>query len=203
MRSRYSKGNVVCVCVFFIITAGKQESRGAGENNSASRLKFKLMNDKDELKTNKNTEQSQDLPAEVTESFGTGVKDLPEYNIEPGNAEQLAEYTIATARHTAADEDALWGGVVSIEDDEVGDNPILTGGDIDAAWKEADTVGDEAVGGTAPTPDQDIVDEIGAAVGLEMRDREFLHTQDILEDRDDRRWELDPTSSEDYQERRE
>lgn len=161
------------------------------------------MKDKDESKTNKNTEQSQDLPPEVTESFGTGLKDLPEYNIEPGNAEQTAEYTIATPGHTAADEDALWGGVVSIEDDQVGGNPILTGGDVDASWEDAATVGDEAVGGTAPTPDQDIVDEIGAAVGLEMRDREFLRTQDVLEDRDDRRWELDPSSSEDYQERRE
>jgi len=35
-----------------------------------------------------------------------------------------------------------------------------------------------------------------------MDDRSFLRTQDILEDRDDRRWELDPKSSEDYQERR-
>ena len=160
------------------------------------------MKNKDKA-ANKNTEQSQDLPPEVTESYGTGLKDPQELNIEPGDAELLAEYTIATPGHTAADEDALWGDVVSIEDDSVGDNPILTGGDIDAAWREADTVGDEAVGGTAPTPDQDIVDEIGAAVGLEMSDREFLHTQDILENRDDRRWELDPTSAEDYQERRE
>ena len=160
------------------------------------------MKDKDKA-VNKNTEPSPDLPQEVTQSYGTGLKDPQELNIDVGDAELLAEYTIATPGHTAADEDALWGDVVSIEDDQVGDNPILTGGDIDAAWKEADTVGDEAVGGTAPTPDQDIVDEIGAAVGLEMSDREFLRTQDILEDRDDRRWELDPTSSEDYQERRE
>lgn len=149
-----------------------------------------------------NTDQSEDLPQEVTESYGTGVKDLPEMNIGQGDRSEIAEYTIATSGHTAAEEDALWGDVAEIEDDQVGDNPILTGGDIDAAWQEADTVGDEAVGGTAPTPDQDIVDEIGAAVGLEMDDNAFLRTQDILEERDDRRWELDPTSSEDYQERR-
>ena len=150
-----------------------------------------------------NTEGTEDLPQEVTESYGTGVKDLPEMNIGQGDRSEVAEYTINTPGHTAADEDALWGDVAGIEDDQVGDNPILTGGDIDAAWQEADTVGDEAVGGTAPTPDQDIVDEIGAAVGLEMEDNAFLRTQDILEERDDRRWELDPTSSEDYQERRE
>ncbi|WP_009633506.1 DUF6335 family protein [Synechocystis sp. PCC 7509] len=76
----------------------------------------------------------------------------------------------------------------------------LTGGDIEANVREADAVGEEAVGGTAPTPDQDLVDELGKAVGLEMSDRAFLRTTEMLEDRDDRRWELDPMSSEDYEE---
>ena len=76
----------------------------------------------------------------------------------------------------------------------------LTGGDVDANLLDADAVGDEAVGGTAPTPDQDIVDELGAAVGLEMSDSESLGTTEILEARDDRRWEDDPMSSEDYEE---
>jgi len=82
---------------------------------------------------------------------------------------------------------------------DIGD-ATLTGGDIDASWLEADAVGDEAVGGTAPTPDQDIVDELGAAVGLEMSDRASLRTTEILEERDDHRWEDDPMSSEDYEE---
>lgn len=82
-------------------------------------------------------------------------------------------------------------------------SPDLSAGDVDAAWEQADAVGEEGVGGTVATPDQDIVDELGAAVGLEMDDRAFLRTTEILEDRDDRRWELDPKSSEDYQDRRE
>ncbi len=82
---------------------------------------------------------------------------------------------------------------------DIGD-ATLTGGDIDADWQDADTVGDEAVGGTAPTPDQNIVDELGAAVGLEMSDRASLRTTEILEERDDHRWEDDPMSSEDYEE---
>lgn len=114
---------------------------------------------------------------------------------------QLAEYTITTPGLTAADEDAVWGEFGRLED-EVGGSPQLTGGDIDAAWEQAATVGDEAIGGTAPTPDQDVVDEIGAAVGLEMDDNAFLRTTEILEERDDRRWDLDPESSEDYQQRR-
>ncbi|AFZ36221.1 hypothetical protein Sta7437_2695 [Stanieria cyanosphaera PCC 7437] len=86
---------------------------------------------------------------------------------------------------------------------------ILTGGDLDANYEEADAVGDEAVGGTVATPDQDIVDNLGAAVGLEMRDRDLwkrtprssLRTNQILEHRDEDRWETDPQSSEDYEER--
>lgn len=36
---------------------------------------------------------------------------------------------------------------------------------------------------------------------IEMRDRELLDTNDILSTRDDRRWEPDPQSSEDYGDR--
>ena len=80
-------------------------------------------------------------------------------------------------------------------------SPKLSGGDVDADWEQADSVGDEAVGGSASTPDQNIVDELGAAVGIEMEDRAYLHTSEILEERDDERWELDPTSAEDYLDR--
>ncbi|WP_339376688.1 DUF6335 family protein [Chlorogloea sp. CCALA 695] len=82
---------------------------------------------------------------------------------------------------------------------DIGD-ATLTGGDIDANLLEADAVGDEAVGGTVSTPDQDVVDEIGKAVGLEMSDSAFLRTTEILEERDTHRWEDDPMSSEDYEE---
>lgn len=78
--------------------------------------------------------------------------------------------------------------------------PELSGGDIDADWAGAD-VGDETVGGSAPTPDQDVVDELGEAVGLTYEDNEPLHTTEKVEERDRRRWELDPASSEDYNDR--
>jgi len=55
-------------------------------------------------------------------------------------------------------------------------------------------------GGTVPTPDQSIVEELGAAVGLDYNDGVSLQTNDILQGRDSQRWELDPMSSEDYQE---
>lgn len=79
----------------------------------------------------------------------------------------------------------------------------VSGGDIDVNHYQAEVEGDEAVGGTTPTPDQNVTEYIEKAVGLEMDDRAFLRTNEILEQRDDQRYELDPTSSEDYQERRE
>jgi len=78
--------------------------------------------------------------------------------------------------------------------------PELSAGDIDADWRRAD-IGDETVGGSAPTPGQDIVESIGEAVGLTYEDNEQLHPDEKVRDRDRHRWELDPASSEDYNER--
>jgi len=76
-------------------------------------------------------------------------------------------------------------------------SPELSGGDIDAAWDRAD-VGEETVGGSSPTPDQDVVDQLGEAVGLTYEDNEPLDIERKVAKRDDRRWELDPASSEGY-----
>ena len=78
---------------------------------------------------------------------------------------------------------------------------ILTGGDVDAAWDEAD-VGEEAVGGSTPTPDQDVVDDLGRAVGVTYSDTEPLRPEEKEKQRDEKRWELDPASSPDYPERK-
>jgi hypothetical protein len=75
-------------------------------------------------------------------------------------------------------------------------SPVLSGGDTDAAWQEAESTGEESVGGHAATPDQDIVDEIGRATGLEFQDHQELRTHDeVLAKRDRRRWELDRRSA--------
>jgi hypothetical protein len=76
----------------------------------------------------------------------------------------------------------------------------LSGGDVDAAAGQGNT-GEESVGGSTPTPDQDIVDEIGKAAGVTYQDDEPLKFDEKVAERDERRWELDPASSEDYQER--
>ena len=61
--------------------------------------------------------------------------------------------------------------------------------------------GDETPGGDNPTPDQDVVDDIGKALGVEYQDNEELKGADKVEKRDRKRWELDPASSEDYNDR--
>jgi hypothetical protein len=80
-------------------------------------------------------------------------------------------------------------------------SPVLTGGDVDASWEDAYAVGDEAPGGDNPTPDQDRVDDIGKALGIEYHDNEELRASDKVAERDKKRWELDPASSEDYRDR--
>jgi Family of unknown function (DUF6335) len=133
--------------------------------------------DIDEIDTDEFIEiDSGDLPQEMIESYGTGVHDQSGFSAGGKNLrDRMAQFNEAS--------------------------PVLTGGDVDANWEQANAVGDESVGGTAPTPDMDVVDELGAAVGIEMDDRAFLRTAELLEERDDRRWELSPESSEDYQER--
>lgn len=79
--------------------------------------------------------------------------------------------------------------------------PSITGGDVDADVENAYFSGDEAPGGDNPTPDQDIVDDIGRALGVEYQDNEELRASDKVADRDRHRWELDPASSEDYRDR--
>jgi hypothetical protein len=80
-------------------------------------------------------------------------------------------------------------------------SPAMTGGDVDADWESAYAVGDEAPGGDNPTPDQDIVDDIGHAIGVEYQDNEELKGEAKISKRDRNRWELDPASSDDWEDR--
>jgi hypothetical protein len=76
----------------------------------------------------------------------------------------------------------------------------LSGGDADVSAQGADA-GTETPGGSNPTPDQDLVDEIGKSVGVTYQDNEPLKFGEKAAERDRTRWELNPASSEDYQER--
>ena len=70
-------------------------------------------------------------------------------------------------------------------------SPRLTGGDVDADWQAAYSSGEESVGSVA-TPDQDIVDEIGRALGVEQEiDAPVRSSDEILRARDRLRWHLE------------
>jgi hypothetical protein len=75
-------------------------------------------------------------------------------------------------------------------------SPRLSGGDVDADWQDAESSGEETVGGTVATPDQDIVDELGRAVGMEFQDNQPLRSPaEVLDERDHHRWELNRSSA--------
>ena len=74
----------------------------------------------------------------------------------------------------------------------------VTGGDPDVDIEDAYFTGEEAPGGDNPTPDQDVVEDIGKALGVTYDDSEELKGANKLEERDKHRWELDPASAEDY-----
>ncbi len=65
----------------------------------------------------------------------------------------------------------------------------VTGGDVDADMESAYFTGDEAPGGDNPTPDQNDVDEIGHAIGVEYNDNQELRGGEEVVDRDKHRWD--------------
>ncbi len=81
-------------------------------------------------------------------------------------------------------------------------SPEIAAGDIDVDVEDAYFTGEEAPGGDNSTPDQDIVDDIGTALGVRYEDNEELKAADKVVERDKHRWELDPASAEDYKDRK-
>ena len=70
--------------------------------------------------------------------------------------------------------------------------PAASAGDLDADWQRAESSGEEAVGGSVSTPDQDRVDEIGHALGVEQPSAAPLRSsEEMLQERDRRYWELE------------
>ena len=80
-------------------------------------------------------------------------------------------------------------------------DPVVTGGDLDAQFESAQFSGDESAVSSMPTPDQNDVDNIGRAMGVTYQEDEELKAGEKEESRDRHRWELDPASADDYQER--
>jgi Family of unknown function (DUF6335) len=127
-------------------------------------------------KATESIDNPSELPQAITQSYGTGVIDATE--LSEGEAD--------------LDGSSLQNSLTSLN---------LDGGDVGSAGEKVSASGEEDVGGSTPTPDQNLVDELGAAAGIEMPEAAILHAADMLEHRDESRWELDPMSAEDYQER--
>ena len=81
-------------------------------------------------------------------------------------------------------------------------DPSLASGDLDAQWDMAESSGEELAGGSMMTPDQNVVEEFGEALGVTYEEDEELWCGDKERSRDAHRWELDPASAEDWEERR-
>ncbi len=111
-------------------------------------------------------------------------------SIEPNELDSDIGASGATDWQQEIDPDSDLGrslGRQNLDDD-------LTEGDMDIDPYLAEVDGDEAVGGTTAMPEQNDIDELGEAAGIEIPDGGILHTTEMLERRDTDRWELDPDS---------
>jgi hypothetical protein len=87
-----------------------------------------------------------------------------------------------------------------LREDGLADTTV-TAGDLDANWANAQFSGEETPLGSSPTPDQSVVDDVARSIGVVYDDAEPLKVGEKERSRDKKRWELDPASSEDYQDR--
>ena len=98
-----------------------------------------------------------------------------------------------TPSPTAVAAEALRTGVVPLAtanrtDESNRGDARLKAGDIDNDAMANATVGDEAPGGSVATPDQDRVDDIGRALGVQEVDSgELRTTGELLDERDRKR----------------
>lgn len=92
--------------------------------------------------------------------------------------------------------DALETGIIPDRGDPLipGEDEVLQAGDPDADVLKNEYSGEELPGGSAPTPDQNNVDEIGAVYGIPENGGELQLGDDLIAPRDRDRWELNPDS---------
>ena len=71
----------------------------------------------------------------------------------------------------------------------------LSGAELEDDAYRAEVNGDEAVGGTTAIPSQNDTEELAEAVGVTIEDGSPIAIEEMMEDRDRDRWELDPASA--------
>jgi hypothetical protein len=147
------------------------------------------------------------MPEETDDRNGSNYLLNEETSMDSYAADADADAVAEQSAHYTEDEDieadfaerqrlAVGGRDTLLEelDEHNSLSPEITGGDIDASWQTANQAGEETVGGSVSTPDQDVVDELGKAAGLTYQDDEPLDYDKVLE-RDRNRWELNPASA--------
>lgn len=148
------------------------------------------------------------MPEETDDRRGSNYMLNEETSLDSYAADADADAVAEQAAHYTEDEDieedfaerqklANGGRAGLLEELEEHNSlsPRLSGGDIDAAWQDTNVAGEESVGGSVSTPDQDVVDELGEGAGLTYKDDEPLDYDAKVLDRDRKRWELDPASA--------
>jgi hypothetical protein len=126
------------------------------------------------------------LPEEIDKTPPS--KDAPGYDLPPGQS------AIEAARIGQEDQSENVGANIAAKQDHMAAGMPPSAGDPDVMQEQAKVVGEEAIGGTTPTPDQDNVDEVAAAVGINTQAEHPVRVTREMQRRDEQRYELDPES---------
>jgi Family of unknown function (DUF6335) len=174
----------------------KAVKKSAGSKRPASKLKKRASAKKPASKKKRTAKAGKKPEIQQKESFfiDAGRLETEIYEPDPEVREEFAEAAVLgdPSRRFLLNQ---------LRENAPAESPVISGGDVDAAWDQSDVSGEETVGGSNPTPDQDIVEDLGKAAGLTYQDNEPLDPNEKVAERDRHRWELEPESSEDFDER--
>ncbi|MBD1872907.1 hypothetical protein H6F75_05390 [Nodosilinea sp. FACHB-131] len=131
--------------------------------------------------------------SDLTEKLPHEIDAAPPPSNEPVIHLPPSQAEVEEARVGQSDDSAHLGADVTAYNAMETSSP-LTGGDPDAVAERAETVGEEAVGGTTPTPEQNDVDALADAVGISTQPEHPVGVLNEMNRRDAQRFELDPES---------
>ncbi len=154
----------------------RRAKRSSPRGNERTRKRKENENATEPLNPDNRTDSTLELAADsgAGEIIGTGSPDTWDYQPDPQVMDVLSEDQRSETTNDEAPRHLRSASA----------NPELSGGDVDADWERAGSVGEETVGGSVVTPDQDRVDDLGRAWGVEHQDDEPIHTVDKIEQRD-------------------
>jgi hypothetical protein len=124
---------------------------------------------------------------------------VPRRRRPPARAKRSGQAVRRSRAHRAQPGTEDVGRLTQLHEDRIRHHetsPALSAGDVDADWAGAEGSGEESVGGSVATPDQDVVDEIGRALGVAQAPTQPVTTsEEILRERARHRWEIEREAS--------